>query len=242
MRFLKCVAWLGFAAVLGAQGPENTIEGRALYRERMAMPAGAKLIVELLDVSRADAPSVVLAKTEMEGIGQVPVPFLLAFDAGKLDQRMRYQVAARLEAAGRVFFRTTQAYAVLNGQPTKGLELMMQRVSASAGLEGSSWVLEKINGKASAAGVSTTLVFGDGGKVNGKGGCNSYFAQAKVDGQKLEISKAGSTMMACPGAKMEQESAYLKALGKVKSWKREGAKLVLETDGAGDLVFGPLKP
>jgi putative lipoprotein len=225
--------------VMAAQ--ENTIAGKATYRERMAMPAGAKLVVELLDVSKADAKAVLIAKTEMEGLGQVPVPFVISFDAGKIDSRMSYHLAARIDVAGRMMFRTTQAYPVLNGNPVKDLMLLLQRVGGRGPLEGSDWVLESMGGKPSAADVTTTLAFAGGGKVNGKGGCNNYFAQAEFDGQKLSLSKAGSTMMACPGAKMEQESAYLKALAKVKAWKREGAKLVLETDGAGDLVFGPLK-
>lgn len=226
---------------LAAAAQENTIEGNATYRERMALPAGAKLTVELLDVSKADAKSVLIAKTEMEGIGQVPVPFLISYDAGKIDSRMRYQVSARIDVAGRMMFRTTQAYPVLNGQPAKDLMLVMQRIGGRSPLEGTGWALESMGGKPSASDVTTTLAFASGGKVNGKGGCNNYFAQAEVEGQKLTISKAGSTMMACPGAKMEQESAYLKALAKVKGWKRDGTRLVLETDGAGDLVFAPLK-
>lgn len=235
---------LSFALTLlamAAAAQENTIEGKVTYRERMAMPAGAKLVVELLDVSKADAKAVVIAKMHMEGIGQVPVPFTISFDAGKIDSRMSYQVSARIDVAGRMMFRTTQAYPVLNGQPAKDLMLLMQRVSGRGPLEGTGWALQSIGGKPSAADVTTTLAFAGGGRVNGKGGCNNYFAQAEFDGQKLTISKAGSTMMACPGAKMEQEGAYLKALAKVKGWKRDGANLVLETDGAGDLVFGPLK-
>ncbi len=232
---------LSLLCCLAVFAQDASISGTAAYRERMAIPPGAKLIVELLDVSKADAKSVLIAKTEMEGIGQIPVPFTISYDAAKIDARMRYQVAARIEVAGRTMFRTTQAYPVLNGEKAQGLSLLMQRTGGRNPLAGTAWRLESIGGKPSAAGVTTTLTIAANGRANGKGGCNNYFAQAEFDGDKLTLGKAGSTMMACPGAKMEQESAYMKALSQVKSWRRDGARLVLETESVGDLVFAPLK-
>jgi putative lipoprotein len=242
MRGKILIAALGCAALSAALYAEpGAVTGTAAYRERIAMPPGAKLVVELLDVSKADVKSVLIAKTEMTGIGQVPVPFTISYDASKIDARMRYQIAARIDVGGQTMFRTTQAYPVLNGEGGAGLALLLQRTGGRNPLAGGAWTLVSMGGKPSLAGVTATLSFSADGRVTGKGGCNNYFSRAEFDGPKLTLAPAGSTMMACTGAKMEQESAYLKALGTVKAWRREGAKLVLESAEAGDLVFAPLK-
>ncbi|TIV73114.1 MAG: hypothetical protein E5V93_18665, partial [Mesorhizobium sp.] len=41
---------------------EKTIAGEVTYRERIALPPDAVLVVELADVSLADAPAIVIAK------------------------------------------------------------------------------------------------------------------------------------------------------------------------------------
>ena len=56
--------------------------------------------------------------------------------------------------------------------------------------------------------------------MTGNAGCNSYFASYQLNGDKLTISNAGSTLMAClaPGV-MVQEAAYLEALQKAASYQ-----------------------
>ncbi|MDQ3175872.1 MAG: YbaY family lipoprotein, partial [Acidobacteriota bacterium] len=49
-----------------------TVTGTVTYRQRIAMPPGAVVEVSLLDVSRADAPAVVLDKLEIKPTTQVP--------------------------------------------------------------------------------------------------------------------------------------------------------------------------
>ncbi len=63
------------------------------------------------------------------------------------------------------------------------------------------------------AGVDVTAVFDTRGKLSGNGGCNNYNGPYTVDGEKIKIGPLASTKMTCEQAVMDQESAYLAALG-----------------------------
>ncbi len=66
----------------------------------------------------------------------------------------------------------------------------------------------------------------ENGQVTGNASCNSYFASYQLDGDKLTIGNAGSTLMAClaPGV-MVQEAAYLEALQKAASYQIKAGQL-----------------
>ena len=106
------------------------LAGRVTYRTRQALPAGAIIEVQLLDVSRADAPAQPLSRTSIVTKGeQVPVPFAVAYDASTIDARRRYVVQATITIAGRVAFRTTTAHPVLtSGGSGTDLEVVVQPV------------------------------------------------------------------------------------------------------------------
>ena len=98
-------------------------------------------------------------------------------------------------------------------------------------LQGVRWVLVSY---LNAAGETVTALadrevtaeFGPDGRVAGNGGCNRYFASYTVDGGNLTIGQAGSTMMACePVEIMNQEAAFLAALGSAAAWHVEGEQL-----------------
>lgn len=99
MRSLPLVPLLaGLAACATAPQPGTvTLNGTALYRERIALPPDSRLIVTISDVSLADAPSVTIAQTEMRTEGkQVPLAFSLTYDPARIDPRHSYAVSARI--------------------------------------------------------------------------------------------------------------------------------------------------
>lgn len=85
-----------------------TLNGTALYRERIALPPDARLIVRINDVSRMDAPAPVIAETEIATQGkQVPLAFSLRYDPARIAARGRYGVSARiLDGGGRLIWIT----------------------------------------------------------------------------------------------------------------------------------------
>lgn len=83
-----------------------------------------------------------------------------------------------------------------------------------------------------------TIQFQEGGKANGTGSCNSFFADygAGEDGH-IQFGPVGSTKMACETG-MQQEMAYFTALEKVERYEVSGGQLRLfSADGKTEIVF-----
>lgn len=97
-------------------------------------------------------------------------------------------------------------------------------------LENTSWKLTELNGRSVKANEQNRepqlRLVADGHRVQGQGGCNSFFGSYDLTGNKIKFSKLGSTRMACTKG-MEQETAYLKALEDTTVYKLENGKLGL---------------
>ncbi|MGK9234869.1 YbaY family lipoprotein [Inquilinus limosus] len=106
-----------------------TVTGTATYRERIALPADAELIVQLLDVSLADAPSTVIAEQRIAPV-RVPVSFTLSYDPAKIDQSHVYAVSARVERGGQLLFVTDTRHPVLTQGSGSNVEITMARAQS----------------------------------------------------------------------------------------------------------------
>lgn len=106
-----------------------TLSGTALYRERIALPANARLAVKINDVSLMDKAAPVIAETEAATGGrQVPLAFSLDYDPARIDPRGRYSVSARItDGTGRLLWITDTHVAL--PRPGKAVELLMVRVT-----------------------------------------------------------------------------------------------------------------
>ena len=127
----KAVGGSESARMAGAATPAKQpaqLTGRITYRTRAALPEGAVIDVQLLDVSRMDAPATTLGRVEIVTRGeQVPVPFTVGYDAAAIDPRRRYTVQATITIEGRVAYRTTTAHAVLtSGAPAAAVEVVVE--------------------------------------------------------------------------------------------------------------------
>ena len=102
---------------------------------------------------------------------------------------------------------------------------------ASVDLKGTAWKLVSYgpvgNQAPAAAGISTSLDFGNDGTVSGNMGCNSFGGNFEVKNGKLVFSRMISTMMACPGPQMAQEDAALKVMNGTVRFQVEGNTLTI---------------
>lgn len=80
------------------------------------------------------------------------------------------------------------------------------------------------------AGTAIDAVFDEDGRVSGRAGCNHYHGSYETQGARLGIGPLASTRMACPGPVMEQEAAYLAALGRATTARIDGDRLELRDD------------
>jgi heat shock protein HslJ len=106
------------------------------------------------------------------------------------------------------------------------------------GLEGTTWLVRDYNdGKqllvSVRAGATLDVRFGVDQRVTGSAGCNRYFAEFNVEGERLSIGAIGASRRACskPDGVMRQERAFLAALGSAATWRVRGEILELRTGG-----------
>lgn len=72
-------------------------------------------------------------------------------------------------------------------------------------------------------------------KVNGRGGCNRFFGNYNMDGDKLKFSPIGATRMACPD--LQTESEFFRVLETVDAYSIKEGLLSLKSKGNVVAVF-----
>lgn len=109
---------------------ESVIRGTASYRERVKMPPGASLRVQLIDNRLADTPQAVVAEATMEDIAGPPIPFNLKYDPARLRDGGDYGLHASLYGTeGELWFVTETRVPVTPGAGTP-IALALVRVPA----------------------------------------------------------------------------------------------------------------
>lgn len=243
-RLLVLLTALGLAAcgerqadMTGEPGTLARIEGNVTYRERMMLPPGAEVEVQLQDISKADAGATVLATVLITPQGGPPYNFAIEYDPSSIDKRMRYALRASISMGERLLFTSTDYIDPFKGNP---VEILVRRVPGEVRregppLEGTVWVLATLAGEpapAGAGGKTVDIQFSDDEKrAAGFSGCNRYTGSYALEGlsqhgSPLQLGPMAGTRMACPdGAELERD--YLQALGRVNAFRLEGDTLSL---------------
>ena len=112
--------------VTSGRSPDASVTGTVTYRERLALSPEAKLVVELRDVSYADASAPLIARQTISGPGQVPISFRLEYNRDDIDARNTYGISARIiEADGRLAFTNDTAYDVITGGNPSRVDMLL---------------------------------------------------------------------------------------------------------------------
>ena len=110
--------------------PFPEITGTVTYRERIALPSTAVVMVRLVDASRQDVAAVLIGEQLIPTQGrQVPFRFAIPYDPDAIDARGRYIVQARIEDRGRLRFVTDRAYPVITQQGGTHADLVLTAVN-----------------------------------------------------------------------------------------------------------------
>lgn len=232
----------------GAASP--VLSGRIYYRERIVLPADARVEVSLLDVARADAPARTIATRGFPALQRNPLPFVLAYDPAQVAPGGRYGLRARILSGDALLFTSTGHHPVLGGGAGDTEIRVVQVAAGSGGTPAPQpaspvgrWQLEDIRGGGVLDRVRTVLEIDPGGRVSGTGGCNRLAARALMSDKTITFAMVATTRMACPPAVMAQEQSFLAALAEVRSWRVDEAsrKLYLTAeDGKPLLLFSAL--
>lgn len=105
----------------------NTVTGTVAYLVRMALPPEAILLVQLQDISLADAPAALIAEEKITlGQRQVPIPFVLEYDPVKIDPKHTYAIRASILVENQLRFTTDQTYRVLTGGNPSRVDVILK--------------------------------------------------------------------------------------------------------------------
>jgi len=250
-------------ALLALAGPalaeRVTLTGEVTYRERISLPPGGELSVELVDLAAPDTPRV--AARGAIGPGQVPLTFNLNFDDSIIRPDRSYGiVAAILGADGGVWFESAEPYAVAPLAPVEPITMILSRppapsvadaptdaaapaepapptdTAATLPILNTTWRATEVGGNPSIEAVVSSLSIASDMRAGGRGGCNSWFAQAEIAGSGLAFSAVAATRMACFSDEANaQETAFFAALSATRAWRLDGERLDL-LDSAGTVL------
>jgi putative lipoprotein len=229
----------GDAPAVGGGGAADMarIEGIVFYRERMLLPPGAEVEVQLQDVSRADAMATILASVLLTPSSGPPYKYAIDYDPGSIAARNRYALRATITHGDQLLFSSTDYIDPFSGNP---VEIMVRRVPEpvqrdAPALEGTTWVLQTLAGEPAppgAQGRPLDLAFSaQEQRAAGFSGCNRYtggYAREGVaqTGSPLTFSPMAGTLMACADGG-EVEHRYLQLLGSVTAFRLDGDTLSL---------------
>ena len=138
IRYLSFAFLLLIITACGVTGGESsstlstksaTVTGTVTYRERIALPPGAVVEVQLLDVSLMDVTATLIAEQTITPQHQVPIAFELSYDPAEIDERMSYAVRATIRIGEQAMFITNRSYPVLTRGNPNHVELVLVRNS-----------------------------------------------------------------------------------------------------------------
>lgn len=259
IKLTLAAAGMLLATLTTALAAPVSITGEVTYRERIALPPDSSLEIQLLDVSLADAKATVHAAARLSGPGQVPLTFTLNFDDKVIKPKHTYALSARITSRGKLLFLNTTQYSVDPLAPAQPIMIIMDFVGRAepaplpgkeaaippasipaTQLIGTNWRVVDIKGTPTNEKTRTTLTLAEDGRAGGKGGCNSYFAQATINGGSLVFGSPASTRMACPEPMMQQEASFFSAMAVVATYAIDGNNLRL-ADANGNPVMNLVK-
>jgi putative lipoprotein len=232
----------------------SQIEGVVIYRERIALPATAKVEVQLLDISSPDAPPTVLSSAQADPQNGPPFNFAIDINVSNLDRRKlkrgRYALRATIHSDDQLMFANNGFIDATGVQP---IQILVTRVDAALAetpiqLEGTHWGLQTLGDSAADFGVGGKQVdirfLAAEKRAAGFSGCNRFSGQYETssttesDGS-ITIGPIAGTRMACPKGRGDIERPYLAMLARVTAYRlREGTLTLLD----GDEILSSFKP
>jgi len=115
----------------GNQTPqESKVTGTVTYRQRIALPPNATVIVRLQDVSRFNnAPRTITQQTNPLRGQQVPVPFSLIYNPNDIQPNGIYIIRAEIYIDGRLTWANMNQYRVITQGNPNTIEIIVQPVN-----------------------------------------------------------------------------------------------------------------
>lgn len=250
---------VGLWALVGAavaQTPSSTqtvapvmVEGVAVHRERIAVPAKAHLVVTIERMVNGK-PVMIGELHQRVGGRQTPFPFHLTLMGVNRNNLQNLWLRSEIRVDNRVILATPVAVRVTRERVGT---ILMRTVSATkptdrpgtvapvpdAWSEGK-WTLVEMNGKPVTLARPPYLEFKlKDGKFTGFAGVNRFSGTMSLENEELMLDAGAMTMMAGDPAIMELETELVQMLSRVNRAEVRGSRLVLRR---GDQVLAQFEP
>lgn len=128
--------------VTSGREPNASVTGSVTYRERIALTPDAQVVVELRDVSLADAAAPLIARQTISEPGQVPIDYKVEYNRDDIDSGRTYSVTASIiESDGRLAFTNdTVREVITRGNPNRvDMVLVLVQPPPELTTEGQDW-------------------------------------------------------------------------------------------------------
>ena len=253
MRFAYAVVLSLLLFASPALAAKVSLSGQVTYRERIALPDLATLEIQLVDETLPSLPPRLDVHAPIGANGGVPLSFTLAFEDSMILPSHNYALIAAISAEGGLLFRNFEPYAVNPLAPAEPVLIVTnlvgqvqesspvssaeQTITPPALLD-SIWTATTIGDAPILPGTRPSLSIGADMRAGGNGSCNSWFAQAEIDGDTLRLGSITTTQKGCTQSVNLQEQAFKTALAAAARWSVSGDELTLfGGDGKALLVF-----
>lgn len=219
----------------------STVTGSVSYLERVALPAGAVVDVDLLD-----SASKVVASARITTAGeQVPIPFVIEYDPNKINENERYSLSARISVGNQPWWVSTDFVPALTyGAGKFGINIIVRPASAqvapssgaSVSLANTEYKMVSFNGKEVPDDAAYTVSFTADERINAKF-CNDMsgkytFVNGVISGTMMQTLK----LCIMPEGVMDAETVFGSMIGTGANLSVEGNNLTL-SDNSNVLVF-----
>lgn len=235
-----------------AEKPALWYGGVVTYRERMALPPDATLVIRLYH-REGHGDRSLAAELRLPVAGRnVPLPFRIAVPETRADGAAGapakqtgqtadpiHELQAEIHGDDLLLFASEDI--ALPRKDGQNLKIMTHRVlpetavlpETNETLAGARWRLSEVFGQPARAYDNQQephLVFmpedANRGRIGGSDGCNRILGAYERKGDSVRFSGLGATMMLCPEGE-EQANAYARALHEANAWRLTEDRLEL---------------
>lgn len=245
IAMLLCLAAVGgYIFFQGTTEIENStqgvVSGEVMYRERIALPPGSVVTIELQEMSvETQSVSVLAEETITTNGANVPIPFTVQYDVAAINEQSDYVLSVRIKNGEVISFATIDPYPVITkGNRETGVVVMLTQqtevasdntpvppTNQSVQLIGNDFVwkytegdtIEDTDSPITPTGEQFVLRFSEDGQFTSTTDCNQVSGGYVQDGEVLSLGPIVTTLMACDGED-SKESVYLAELGRVTSF------------------------
>lgn len=214
------------------------LEVSVLYRERIALPPGAELLVTLNDVSKMDVPATIISSSTQKLSSGPPYSVSLSYSEDQIEPNHRYSLRAKIRFEGKLLFISTYTIDPFGSEVKQPIQIIVEKVSQKpaekplATLVNTHWRLLKIGEtpirtEPDQQKEAYLYLAPNDQKIRGFSGCHPFTGSYDQQDKELTFRKIAITSGLCSQQGLETEQLFMNALTETVSYRLSGEELYL---------------